>query len=315
MRNLILAAALLATVLAAVLVTGSNADADEAPPFSYIDANGISFAYVEIGEGPLVLLLHGYPETSASWWPVQQKIAAAGYRAVAPNMRGYRPTSIAEDGDYTVGTLGADALALVEALGETQAVIVGHDWGSTAAMAAAVAAPDKVNGLVSLAIPHPVGTPFNVSLLMNAPHFLYYQLPGASWWVARNDFAHVEGIYEAWSPTFDQSNHDFSAIKESMAMEGGVDGPLGYYWSISADPTPGTKQATAETLIDTPALIISGDADGAIDVSLFADGAEGFTGPYTYVELADVGHFPQLEAPDAVSEAILEFLATVDTGR
>ncbi|MEQ8747018.1 alpha/beta hydrolase [Pyruvatibacter sp.] len=282
-----------------------------APAFSTIEANGISFAYVELGKGPLVLLLHGYPATARSWWPVQQRLAAAGYRTVAPNMRGYPPTSLAPDGDYTVGTLGADALALVDALGETSAVIVGQDWGATAAMSAAATAPNNVTGLVSLVIPHPMATEFSLSLLLNAPHFLYYQLPWASWMVARNDFAHIDGIYDAWSPTFAASDRDLTDIKKTMAMEGGVDGPLGYYWSIGADPTPGTMAATDDTRFAMPSLVIAGADDGALDTALFAEGRDGFVGPFTYVELANVGHFPQIEAPEAVAEALLDFLATL----
>ncbi|MCA9771955.1 MAG: alpha/beta fold hydrolase [Myxococcales bacterium] len=93
-----------------------------------IDANGIRFAYREEGTGPLVLLLHGFPDTSETWADVMPKLAAAGWRAVAPNLRGYPPTSAPADGDYSVLRLGEDVLALIEALGAERAVVVDEEF-------------------------------------------------------------------------------------------------------------------------------------------------------------------------------------------
>lgn len=293
------------------VLAGAYAHAADERPYSMIDANGLSFAYLEEGSGPLVLLLHGYPETARSWKPVQAALANAGYRVVTPNLRGYPPSSIAEDGDYTVATLGADALALIDVLDESEAVIVGHDWGATAAYAAATAAPEKVRGLVTLAIPHPVATQPDIGLFFGAPHFIYYQFPWVRWQVSRNDFAHIEGIYASWSPTHDWSDHDFSDIKQTLAKDGALDGALGFYWSIGSEPMAGAVSATAETRFAMPSLMIAGADDGALDVSRYEDGEVGFTGPYTYVELAGVGHFPQIEAPDEVAGAILTFLESL----
>ncbi len=300
-----------ALVLVAAAAAGA-ARAEDTRAFSFIEANGVELAYLEEGTGPLVVLLHGYPETARGWKQVQAKLAAAGYRVVAPNMRGYAPSGFAPDEDYTVGTLGADALALIEALDESKAVVVGHDWGATAAMSAAVTDPDTVVGLVSLTIPHPMATEPSLSLFLNAPHFIYYQFPWASWMVARNDFAHIDGIVEAWAPTFDVDRRDTTAVKESLAVEGGVEGVLGYYWSISADPTPGTMRADTDTRFAMPTLMIAGADDGALDIELFEAGKDGFTGPYTYVELEGVGHFPQVEAPDDVAAALLTFLGSIE---
>jgi pimeloyl-ACP methyl ester carboxylesterase len=301
-----------ALALTALFSTVGTAQAEDTRDFSFIEANGIELAYLEEGTGPLVVLLHGYPETARGWKQVQGTLAAAGYRVVAPNMRGYAPSGFAPDADYTVGTLGADALALIEALGESKAVVVGHDWGATAAMSAAVTDPDTVVGLVSLTIPHPMATEPSLSLFLNAPHFIYYQFPWASWMVARNDFAHIDGIVEAWAPTFDVARRDTTAIKESLAVDGGVEGVLGYYWSIGADPTPGTMRADKDTRFAMPTLMIAGADDGALDIELFKAGEAGFTGPYTYVELEGVGHFPQVEAPDEVAAALLTFLGSIE---
>src|SRR5262245_36918533 len=103
----------------------------------YITANGLQFAYYEVGSGPLILLLHGFPDTAHTWFDVQPQLAASGYRVVAPFMRGYSPTKTPADGSYSALNLGRDVLELIKVLGESQAIVIGHDWGAFAAYAAA----------------------------------------------------------------------------------------------------------------------------------------------------------------------------------
>jgi len=101
----------------------------------FVDANGLNFAYLENGSGPLVLMLHGFPDTAHSWDDLRPRIAAKGYRAVSPFMRGYHPSAI-PDRDTDQETLARDPLALIEALGARDAIIIGHDWGALAGYAA-----------------------------------------------------------------------------------------------------------------------------------------------------------------------------------
>src|SRR5437660_10618025 len=99
-----------------------------------ITANGVDFAYLAEGadrDGPLALCLHGFPDTAWGWRYLLPELAAAGYRAVAPFLRGYAPTSVPADGRYQVGALASDAIALHDALGgDERAVLIGHDWGA-----------------------------------------------------------------------------------------------------------------------------------------------------------------------------------------
>ena len=103
----------------------------------FVEANGLNFAYLENGSGPLVLMLHGFPDTAHSWDDLRPRIAAQGYRAVSPFMRGYHPTAIPHR-DTDQETLARDPLALIEALGTRDAIIIGHDWGASAAYGAEV---------------------------------------------------------------------------------------------------------------------------------------------------------------------------------
>src|SRR5258707_10001114 len=102
----------------------------------YVDANGLKFAYLEDRSGPLVLMLHGFPDTAHAWDDLRPRIAANGYRAVSPFMRGYHPSAI-PDHDSDQETLARDPLALIDALGAREAIVIGHDWGASAAYGAA----------------------------------------------------------------------------------------------------------------------------------------------------------------------------------
>src|SRR6188768_785084 len=124
------------------------------PEIRYVEANGLRFAYLEEGKGPLVLLLHGFPDTARTWDDVRPKIAAKGYRAVSPWMRGYAPTAV-PDQDADLETISRDVLALIEALGEEEAIVIGHDWGGAAAYGATALDPEKVSQLFVVGIPHP----------------------------------------------------------------------------------------------------------------------------------------------------------------
>ncbi|HWL44199.1 MAG TPA: alpha/beta hydrolase [Ilumatobacter sp.] len=157
-----------------------------------VDANGISVHTVSVGEGPLVLFCHGFPESWYSWRHQLPAVAEAGYRAVAIDMRGYGQTSAPADiGAYTVGHLVADVVGVVAALGERTAVIVGHDWGAPVAWYAALLRPDIFRAVVAMSVPYipplsglPEGLTVNDIVRANAAgreyYRLYFQEPGVA---------------------------------------------------------------------------------------------------------------------------------------
>ena len=296
--------------LALTLLFGAALGATEASTeeLKYVDANGITFAYLEEGEGPLVLLFHGYPETARSWASVQSRIAKEGYRVVAPFTRGYPPTTASDIGDYSVRALGQDALALIGALGEDRAILIGHDWGASTVYEAATAEPSKVMKLVALSVPHARAVADDPSIFLEAPHFLYYQLPFIRGWVAMNDFSHIDGIYQDWAPTFDVPEAELADIKATMAEPGALDGILGYYWALFDGDLNEGRASSAESEIIVPTLVIAGDADGAVSIERYALAEPAFTGGYQFEALNDIGHFPQLEAPEKVADLIVDFL-------
>jgi pimeloyl-ACP methyl ester carboxylesterase len=152
----------------------------------FVDVNGVRLHIAEQGQGPLILLLHGWPESWYSWRHQFGPLAAAGYRVVAPDQRGYARTEQPPDvTSYTLLHLVGDVIALIEELGEDQAVVVGHDWGAPVAWIAAMLRPDKVRAVAGLSIPPilPSGmVPPSITRAQYGEGFyqIYFQRPGVA---------------------------------------------------------------------------------------------------------------------------------------
>ena len=185
-----------------------------------ITANGLAFAYLADGpaDGPLALCLHGFPDTAWSYRHLLPTLAAEGYRAVAPFMRGYAPTAVPAEPRYSAATLGLDANRLHEALGGgADAVLVGHDWGAIAAYPAASAAPDRWRRVVTMAVPPgpAMGGMLRYDQLKRSFYMWFFQLPLADFIVPSNDFEFIARLWEVWSPGF-VGSEDFSHVRVAL---------------------------------------------------------------------------------------------------
>ena len=153
---------------------------------STVETNGIRMHVAEQGQGPLVILCHGFPKSWYSWRHQLGALAEAGFRAVAPDMRGYGQTDRPEDIDkYTLLHLVGDMVGLVDALGEKQAVIAGHDWGAPVAWHAALMRPDRFRGVIGLSVPFRPRSAVRPSTVMPQTddkwfYQLYFQKPGVA---------------------------------------------------------------------------------------------------------------------------------------
>jgi pimeloyl-ACP methyl ester carboxylesterase len=271
-----------------------------------VEANGIEFAYLEEGEGPLVLLLHGFPDTPHTWDAVRPALAAAGHRAVAPFNRGYRPTSIPADGRYDSRALGEDVLALIDALGNGDpAIVVGHDWGAMAAYTAAALNPDRVRFLVTLAIPHPGSLKPSLPGVWKVRHFITLRLPGAAKRFAANDFADVDTLVERWSPAWVVPREETRPVKECFSDPDSLDAALGYYRAMPL----GQPDELNRRPITVPAVSFAGMTDGGIAPDPFFDAARLFTAGYEVVRMPG-GHFMHRENPELFNRELLRVLPT-----
>jgi pimeloyl-ACP methyl ester carboxylesterase len=274
---------------------------DMADALHFVEANGLKFAYLEEGTGPLVLMLHGFPDTAHTWDHLRARIAAKGYRAVSPFMRGYHPTAI-PDRDADQETLARDALALVDALGASEAIVIGHDWGASAAYGAAGLGPERVKKLFVLAIPHPAALKPTLKKLWGVRHFALYKLPGAAERFARNDFAALPEICRRWSPDWRPDPKEFDPVRASFSNRASLNAAFGYYRKLSPIPS-----ASLKARITVPTVVFAGLGDPVAEPADYRGAARMFAGDYI-VEEVDGGHFMHREHPDAFADRLLAHL-------
>jgi pimeloyl-ACP methyl ester carboxylesterase len=267
----------------------------------FVDANGIRFAYLEEGEGPLVLLMHGFPDTAHSWDDLRPRLAARGYRAVSPFLRGYRPTGLPER-DTDQETLAKDVLALIGALGAERAILIGHDWGAAAVYGAAALDPGRVEKLFALAIPHPASLKPTPRKVWGVRHFLAFKLPGAAARFAANDFAALPAIVRRWSPTWDPPPGALDDTRECFADAASLDAAFGYYRALTFGAPKHLRRRIA-----VPTVSFVGKDDPIAEPSDFERARRMFTGSYAF-EVTPGGHFLHREAPDVFADRLFAHL-------
>ena len=195
--------------------------------------------------GPLALCLHGFPDTAHTWRHLLPELAAAGFRAVAPFLRGYAPTDVPADGRYQTGALARDAIALHEALGgDERAVIVGHDWGAQATYGAAGSAPDRWRKVVAMAVPVGpalAGSFFTYDQIKRSFYMFFFQNPLADVLVAADDQAFIARLWADWSPGYD-ATEDLALVRAALGTPENLAAALGYYRALF-DPSKQSPDA------------------------------------------------------------------------
>ncbi len=267
-----------------------------------ITANGLEFAYLEQGEGPLVLLLHGFPDTAHTWDDVRPALAKAGYRAVSPFMRGYAPTEVPSDGKYDSDTLGRDVLALLDAFTDEPAIVVGHDWGASAAYSAAGLNPDKIRFLVTVAVPHPAGLKPSPRLIWGVRHFFAFKRRNAVAKAERDDFAIIDALVKRWSPAWDVPPDETKPVKEAFRQPGCLDAALGYYRALKFTPP-----ASQRKKITMPSVAFAGEQDGVLKVKDYHKASRMYANDYRVVAMPG-GHFLHREHPQRFIDELLGVL-------
>jgi pimeloyl-ACP methyl ester carboxylesterase len=271
-----------------------------------VKADGLTFGLLACGDaGPLALCLHGFPDSAHTYRHLLPELAAAGFRAVAPWSRGYAPTEIPGGGDFSIGRLAADANALHEALGgDSDAVLVGHDWGAMTSYVAGAIAPDRWRRMVTMAVPPPktaAGAFMNYRQLKRSFYIFLFQT-GLAPVVGMNDLAFIDGLWSDWSPGYDAST-DLPSVKGALREQDNLMAAIGYYRAMF-DPhgTPSSSDFAQ------PTLYLHGDNDGAFGVEGVA-GAGDELPPGSRVEIvAGTGHFLHLEKPAEINRMIVDWV-------
>ncbi len=272
-----------------------------------IITNGIRMHYVTQGTGPLVVLLHGFPEFWYSWRYQLPFLADHGYTVVAPDLRGYNDTDKPRTG-YSVSTLLRDTVGLIKGLGQEKAIIVGHDWGGALAWVFALRYPQMTERLVVLNAPHPqalmreLRTP---QQLRKSWYIFFFQIPRLPEFILGRQHAAPIGkmLYESAVQKSAFPPETLSLYRDAMSKPGALRASINYYRATFRNPF----STRASTTISAPTLLIWGDQDIALGIAL-TRGLEQWVPDLRIRHLPDSGHWVQQEKPEAVNALLLEFL-------
>jgi pimeloyl-ACP methyl ester carboxylesterase len=285
-----------------------------------IQANDLNISYFEAGldnDGPLVICLHGFPDSAHTWRHLLPRLADAGYRAVAPFLRGYAPTEVPTDGRFQTAASAMDALALRDALGGgADSVIIGHDWGAVITHIAANVRPDAFAKVVTMAVPpgNAVGVAFlsNLAQIKRSWYMFFFQHPFADFVVGANDLAYIDMLWADWSPGFD-ATEELALLKPSLREPANLQAALGFYRATLGagynDPALQSAQDMSSTIPPQPLLYLHGRTDGCMGAEVAEFAAAELTSNARAHFVDGAGHFLHLEKPNEVNDIILSFLA------
>ncbi len=283
---------------------------------SVLSASTLRFSAYELGEGPLVLCCHGFPDSPGTFRLMAPALAQAGYRVVAVTLRGYEASSQPADGDYSLAALAEDVRAWIDALGAERAHLIGHDWGANITYAAAALCPDRVDKIVTMAVPHPAA--FATVLLadhdqMRRSWYIFlFQLRGLAEQIAGADgLALLKRLWSDWSPSFHDAKGKDDMVR-LLSQPGALSAALDYY-RAAFDFTHKRAADTQRLLampIRAPTLGLCGADDGCISADVFeaAMPESLFPSGRRIIRMKGAGHFLHLERPDAVHADILAHL-------
>ena len=280
-----------------------------------VKANGLEFAYLEQGSGPLVLLMHGFPDNAHTWSNQMPALAAAGYRAVAPFLRGYPPTQIPDGGYYDSATLATDARELILELNDGEpAFYVGTDWGTLAGFPLMQAYPEVVKRAVLIGVPMPLAAARLITkpgLIHHTFHVWFQQLEGlAETAISADNFAYVDYLWRFWEPGFEDPTH-VTSVKATLASDGALSAALGYYRAMfnpdRMDPALAEVRARFGDQISVATMLVFGQEDpfGVFD----EDHRPFFSGELRIERPAGGQHFIHRSQPAVINELILSWLS------
>jgi pimeloyl-ACP methyl ester carboxylesterase len=281
-----------------------------------VDVNGTTIAVHDLGDGPAVVLLHGFPELSFSWRHQIPALVDAGFRVIAPDQRGYGASGVPDAPDaYSLELLVGDVVGLLDRLHIPSATIVGHDWGSIVAHTAAVAHPKRFDRVVSLNVAYrgacwgfPTIDFIEEHLADRFSYVLMFQEPGiAEAGFAADPESWLNAFYLGGSRGRVFLDPDELAVYVDSFRQTGISGAVGWYRNIDANAARYGHLKNAP--ITQPSLLLAADSDPVLPLEL-ADGVERWSPDIDVVVIDDCRHWTQQEQPEAVNDALIDWLTS-----
>ena len=277
----------------------------------YADLGDVRLHYVEAGEGPLVLLLHGFPQFWYQWRHQIPALVEAGFRVVAPDMRGYnlsdKPLGVRA---YRVELLARDVERLILACGEQTAVVVGHDWGAIAAWIAAMRHPERVEKLAILNVPHPARSLdglLSPMQLLRSSYMFFFQIPRLPEEVIRaGDFGLLRSVFRS-DPVQPEAltAEDIERYIEAIAQPGVLTASLNYYRALLRNPR---EMRALLQRVEAPVLVIWGEKDRFLSRRLAEPPRLWVPNLVRVKRLPDASHWVAEDRPLEVNTLLLDFL-------
>ena len=278
---------------------------DSRPAGTRVHVNGVDINVLDTGgSGPAVLLVHGWPDSHELWRHQVDGLAAAGYRVIAPDLRGFgdsgKPAAVE---DYGLPQIIGDLVGLLDHLGLGQVHLVGHDWGGAIGSVFAAMVPTRVASLTCLSVGHPAAfRAAGWSQREKSWYMLLFQFAGvAERWLSQDDFRN----FREWS-RHPEAESVIARLREPAALTAS----LGVYRAVVAPESLVTPSAELPP-IAVPTMGVWSTGDFAITEQAMTGSAAYVTGPWRYERIDGAGHWMQLDAPDRVTSLLLDFLSDV----
>lgn len=283
--------------------------------FIRVAANGINFEVATMGQGDrLALCLHGFPEHAYSWRYQMPLLARMGYRVWAPNLRGYGGTDSPQDvAAYKTRTLVEDVIALIKASGAKEVLLMAHDWGGALAWSVALIAPELIQRLVILNLPHPACFARELRRpvqLAKSWYIFFFQLPWLPEFMLSRRQCRViaESVRRTSRDPARFPDEVIEVYRQNAARPGGLRAMINWYRAAFRYGALGRQRQGSIPIIKTPTLFLWGDADVALSLRT-TRGTENYVSDLTFRIFHGVSHWIQQEAPEAVNTMLEAWLS------
>lgn len=242
-------------------ITSKELESLSIHPVKKMLINDLYYYYIEKGTGETILLLHGFPDLANTWDETISELSKT-HRVIAPFLRGYYPTGIPKDNDFSVKSIAKDMVKIIDNLAVDKFIVIGQDWGASIGFSVTNLEDERVQKFVSIAIPHPTCLELTPALAYAGRHFF---LLGTSDYGVRytrkSNFEYIDRLYQRWSPDFQDFQKSSNAIKETFKFPNRTEAAIGYYRSFSAEQNMPKMQEFYKMIPKTPVLFMLGEHD------------------------------------------------------